>query len=773
LTYAATNLPPGLAISSTTGLITGTIGATGADTSPYSVSVTVRDGATVDATDLFTWTVTEVPPPDQPPTFDQDLADRTDVEGAVISLDAGATDPDNDPLVYEATNLPAGLSINASTGIITGTIAFTAAAGSPYSVSIGVRDTPTGPPDVSDTFSWTVTDVPGPTGPPVFKSASYATNNAIATSIVLPRPATLASGDLLLASVVMRGSSTFTAPAGWTLIRNDLNGTNLRHATWWRIATASEPTSWTWTFSAGRLAAGAVHVYGGVAATPIDVSSGSVNASSTSLTATSVTTTAANDLLVAFFSMTTNASVTPPAGMTERGEQTGSAPSRTTVIEGSDQALGGAGPTGNRAATASTAQTSIGHLIALRGSGAAPPVNNEPTFDQNLGNRTDAEGAVISLDAGATDLDNDALTYAATNLPPGLGISATTGLITGTIASNAAPGPYNVSITVRDGPTVDATDTFTWTVTDVPGPNGPPTFDQNLGNRTDAEGAVISLDAGATDPDGDPLTYEAANLPTGLSINAATGLITGSIAFTAAPGPYNVSVTVRDGPAVDATDTFTWTVTDATPPAGPVFKSASYATNNAIATTLVVPRPATFAAGDVLLASIVIRGSSTITPPAGWTLIRNDLNGTNLRHVTWWKLATAAEPTTYTFTFSAGRLSVGTIHVYGGVHQTNPIDASSGSINASSTNVTALGVTTTAPNDLLVAFYSMTTNASVTPPAGMTERGEQTGSAPSRTTVIEGADQAVGPAGATGNRVATASTAQTSIGHLIALRPAP
>ena len=147
-------------------------------------------------------------------------------------------------------------------------------------------------------------------------------------------------------------------------------------------------------------------------------------------------------------------------------------------------------------------------------------VNREPTFDQNLPNQTHAEGAVINLDAGATDLDGDPLTYAATNLPPGLSINTWTGLITGTIGSTAAASsPYSVSVTVRDGATVDATDTFTWTVTDVPAPNQPPTFDQNLANRTDPEGTVINLDAGATDPDGDPLMYAATNLPPGLSIN--------------------------------------------------------------------------------------------------------------------------------------------------------------------------------------------------------------------------------------------------------------
>ena len=119
-------------------------------------------------------------------------------------------------------------------------------------------------------------------------------------------------------------------------------------------------------------------------------------------------------------------------------------------------------------------------------------------------------------------------------------------MISGTISLSAASGsPYAVSVTVRDGALVDATDTFSWTVTNT---NQDPTFDQNLGDQTDAEGDLISLDAGATDPDGDTLTYAASGLPAGLSINTATGEISGTISLSAASGsPYAVSVTVRDG----------------------------------------------------------------------------------------------------------------------------------------------------------------------------------------------------------------------------------
>ncbi len=50
----------------------------------------------------------------------------------MISLDAGATDPDGDTLTYAATGLPAGLSIDTATGLISGTISLSAASASRY-----------------------------------------------------------------------------------------------------------------------------------------------------------------------------------------------------------------------------------------------------------------------------------------------------------------------------------------------------------------------------------------------------------------------------------------------------------------------------------------------------------------------------------------------------------------------------------------------------------------------------------------------------------------
>ena len=65
-----------------------------------------------------------------------------DVDGALISLDvSGAfTDPDGDTLTYSATGLPAGLSINATTGVISGTLAIDASVTSPYTINVTADD---------------------------------------------------------------------------------------------------------------------------------------------------------------------------------------------------------------------------------------------------------------------------------------------------------------------------------------------------------------------------------------------------------------------------------------------------------------------------------------------------------------------------------------------------------------------------------------------------------------------------------------------------------
>jgi uncharacterized protein affecting Mg2+/Co2+ transport len=92
-----------------------------------------------------------------------------------------------------------------------------------------------------------------------------------------------------------------------------------------------------------------------------------------------------------------------------------------------------------------------------------------------------------------------------------------------------------------------------------------------LADQTDNDADVISLDVSGAFSDsdtGDTLTYSAAGLPTGLSINAATGVISGTIDSSASTGgPYNVTVTATDTSAATDSATFTWTVLNPAPAA--------------------------------------------------------------------------------------------------------------------------------------------------------------------------------------------------------------
>jgi hypothetical protein len=77
------------------------------------------------------------------------------------------------------------------------------------------------------------------------------------------------------------------------------------------------------------------------------------------------------------------------------------------------------------------------------------------------------------------------------------------------------------------------------------------------GSQSTTTGGSVSLQIHATDSAGAALTYSASGLPTGLSINASTGVISGT-ASTA--GTYQVTVTAKDGTGASGSASFTWTV---------------------------------------------------------------------------------------------------------------------------------------------------------------------------------------------------------------------
>jgi Putative Ig domain len=80
----------------------------------------------------------------------------------------------------------------------------------------------------------------------------------------------------------------------------------------------------------------------------------------------------------------------------------------------------------------------------------------------------------------------------------------------------------------------------------------------NPGSQTGTVGTAASLQIHATDSaSGQTLTYGATGLPTGLSINSATGLISGTPTTASA---YNLTVTATDTTGAHGSASFSWTI---------------------------------------------------------------------------------------------------------------------------------------------------------------------------------------------------------------------
>jgi hypothetical protein len=80
----------------------------------------------------------------------------------------------------------------------------------------------------------------------------------------------------------------------------------------------------------------------------------------------------------------------------------------------------------------------------------------------------------------------------------------------------------------------------------------------NPGNQSSTVGTAASLQTQATDSaSGQTLTYSATGLPAGLSINSASGLISGT---PTAAGTSTVTVTARDTTGASGSTSFGWTV---------------------------------------------------------------------------------------------------------------------------------------------------------------------------------------------------------------------
>ncbi len=187
---------------------------------------------------------------------------------------------------------------------------------------------------------------------------------------------------------------------------------------------------------------------------------------------------------------------------------------------------------------------------------------NQPPVLAALSNVTLNEGQTQMLNLSATDGNNDPLTLTLNNKP---NFATFTPASNGTAALQLAPGfndagVYQISVVANDG---DASDTksFTVTVSDVN--RAPSVTAQALGSPLEATspaGRQVTLVGSATDPDGDPVTYQWFD---GATRIAATATATVTLAF----GAHSITLRATDAKDANATTTpQTVVVQDTAPP---------------------------------------------------------------------------------------------------------------------------------------------------------------------------------------------------------------
>jgi hypothetical protein len=604
---------------------------------------------------------------------------------------------------------------------------------------------------------------------PTFRAATSAATTGV--TLTIARPAGTVTDDVMIAAIGIRPTTaTVAPPAGWILVRRLDNGSPNANSlvVYRKVATGAEPASYAFGIGGSTHTTGGIQSFFNVDSTnPIDVENGQNTANGLNHATPSVTTTVRNAMVVTAHSYASASSWTAPAGMTESYDVASAPPTAVgQTTEGARVLQAARGATGAKTATAAgDADVGNAHILALKsGLRIARPAGLAANDVMIASIGVTPSTAVVTAPAGWTlvrRIDNAAIT-------------SNSLLVFSKSATGAEPANYEWSVSGVDFAVggiqaffnvdtaapidVEAGQCTPQPICALPtNSHSTPSVTATVPNTLVVTSHTYASSRSWTPPAG---TTEAFDRPSGG--NSPTGQsVEGNYVFQSAAGATGVMTANSSG------------------------GGANNDVGNAHILALRSPRPvltinvpAGTVANDVMIAAVAVQPSTTVvTPPAGWTLIRQINNGvatTNSLYI-YRRVAGGSEPASYTWTPAGLAYAAGGIQSFAGVDTTTPIDVENGAATVSALTHATPSVVTTVANTMVVTFHTMASSATWVSPAGMTEALDDSAlTAPDANgQSIEGNHIAQAAIGATGVKTATASaSADRGNAHILALRPA-